>query len=449
MRTLGSGIAVGLWAVLWGAAAHASCPNCNVTLTYPGAAPCDTTLQACIDSASAGDTVQIATNGPIAESPHFQKSLTLIAAPSFAPLFSGAQAITVATPSTGGSAIHVEGLTFEQGQITVTQQSTGALDVQVIGNTFQQSLPGLTGAIELDSGAGALGNVTFDVSGNAITVPSGAYGVAIAIALGAGTSSLGTIAQNSITLQGSSLNGSGILIGDTGQCVTTSVDVIANRIAASALSDSSGTAAISTFQHTGCAGPIALRILDNLVTGTSSGSKPFAGLTSAIVGGTFSATVVNNTVTGFQQCVDFFPDASAAASGVVANNIVSTCDLGIALSAAIPNRNNLLFDNAAEQFSPDPSTLAADPLFASAGSDYHLRHGSPAIDAGDDGSVPGDLTTDLDGSARIQGAHVDLGVYEAPEPSGSLDAVVGLSALAALASRRRPLASARRWADDL
>ena len=35
--------------------------------TYPGAAPCDTTLQACINAASSGDIIQIATNAPIDE----------------------------------------------------------------------------------------------------------------------------------------------------------------------------------------------------------------------------------------------------------------------------------------------------------------------------------------------------------------------------------------------
>ncbi len=37
--------------------------------TYPGPAPCDTTLQACIAAAVSGAIVAIATNGPIAENP--------------------------------------------------------------------------------------------------------------------------------------------------------------------------------------------------------------------------------------------------------------------------------------------------------------------------------------------------------------------------------------------
>ena len=39
-----------------------------VNRTWPGAAPCNTTLQACLDAAGAGDNIAIATNGPIEES---------------------------------------------------------------------------------------------------------------------------------------------------------------------------------------------------------------------------------------------------------------------------------------------------------------------------------------------------------------------------------------------
>lgn len=52
---------------------------------FPGPAPCDTTLQACIDGAAPGDVIALATDGPIAESLQIGKSLTLRASTGFAP----------------------------------------------------------------------------------------------------------------------------------------------------------------------------------------------------------------------------------------------------------------------------------------------------------------------------------------------------------------------------
>jgi hypothetical protein len=42
--------------------------------TFPGAAPCNGTLQACIDAAAAGDTVLVATAAPIGQDVTIRKS---------------------------------------------------------------------------------------------------------------------------------------------------------------------------------------------------------------------------------------------------------------------------------------------------------------------------------------------------------------------------------------
>lgn len=55
--------------------------------------------------------------------------------------------------------------------------------------------------------------------------------------------------------------------------------------------------------------------------------------------------------------------------------------------------------------------VAGDPLFVDpAGGDYHLRPGSPAVDAGENASATG--TSDIDGAPRPRGAAVDMGADE-------------------------------------
>ncbi|UCG58587.1 MAG: right-handed parallel beta-helix repeat-containing protein [Phycisphaerales bacterium] len=67
--------------------------------------------------------------------------------------------------------------------------------------------------------------------------------------------------------------------------------------------------------------------------------------------------------------------------------------------------------------------IAADPCFVDSGygpdevfgtEDDNLRllPDSPCIDTGDNSAVPADVTTDLDGNARIANARVDMGAYE-------------------------------------
>jgi hypothetical protein len=63
--------------------------------------------------------------------------------------------------------------------------------------------------------------------------------------------------------------------------------------------------------------------------------------------------------------------------------------------------------------------IAVDPAFETVGTDFHLRAGSPAIDAGNN-SAPMLPATDLDGNPRVQDGTglgypvVDMGVYEYP-----------------------------------
>ena len=90
------------------------------------------------------------------------------------------------------------------------------------------------------------------------------------------------------------------------------------------------------------------------------------------------------------------------------------------------NRTDLS-DNAIAAVAGTPrsesGTIAADPRFVDAAhGNYRLADDSPLIDAGTDAPAGGAAESDLDGVARLQGAHLDIGAYELGAPV-SADAI--------------------------
>jgi hypothetical protein len=83
------------------------------------------------------------------------------------------------------------------------------------------------------------------------------------------------------------------------------------------------------------------------------------------------------------------------------------------------HNNNIWYDGEGGSGTPanapawDTSPIETDPSFVSAGSDFHLQAGSPAIDAGFDTSAT--VAKDLDGVSRT--VTLEIGVYEYGGPS--------------------------------
>jgi len=79
--------------------------------------------------------------------------------------------------------------------------------------------------------------------------------------------------------------------------------------------------------------------------------------------------------------------------------------------------NNLTYRNSSGGYCSDECgggmavlyELTGDPMFVSDTRDYHLRRGSPAVDAG---LASYATATDFSGKPRTQGAAPDLGAYE-------------------------------------
>jgi hypothetical protein len=405
--------------------------------------PCDTTLQACVSGANPSDGILIATDGPIDESITIDKSLTLSAESGFRPLFSASHTVEAVLTGADGHSIDIEGLWFDAGAILVNQAASGPLTARVAGNRLLSSFSNGTPAIELRTGgADPVGSITFELSDNTMSVPAGDHQTGINVESANGSDCTGRIAGNVIEMEGSS-DGAAIQVSNPAGA-SLSADVIGNEILGAAFD--LGIA----IRQGSATGSSEVRILGNLVIGQGGeiggpGAVAFSGSAS-----TLTATVVNNTVVNGEDGIQGTASGSGTVEGLVANNLVSgNSHSGIQIDSALTdtllNRNNLVFANGINSFTPGPGTITDDPLFVDPHDDYHLKFGSPAIDAGDDSVVPatdidGKAITDLDGNARIQGSHVDIGAYEtAPEPAATLGTAASLSVLAALALRRRRL----------
>jgi hypothetical protein len=403
--------------------------------TYPGPAPCDTTLQACINAAAPGEVVQIATDGPIAENLDiFEKSLTLEPAPGFTPTIDGVVDVSGAPIA---SVVTVQGLAVN-GFIRATV-GAGDLELHVLGNTV--TLDSIAGGLAIFvSGSSPAGELTARIAGNAVTAGGGSSCEGIHVGPVA-SASTATVTGNQVTVLSGCSQGMGIHAANAAGWPLI-VDILGNHVVAPGAS--SGILAINQFSSAGSL--LQARIVNNVVTGQVLRVGQLGGLVVASTGATaIAAQVVNNTVVGNDSGlrVDANTANGATVTGVVANNLVAHntavgLEIDPGLEPAVTNDHNLAFDNGSEQFTPGPGTVTADPLLVSA-SDFHLQAGSPAIDAGNDARVPPDVTTDIEGNPRILGPAVDIGAYErqvelAPGeiPALSTLGAVALAALLAL-----------------
>lgn len=147
---------------------------CAETLRFPGPAPCDSTLQACIDGADPGDTVLVDSNGPF-PGLSIAKSLHLRAAFDRLPTLVPDAAIEATLPDGGPNVLSIEGFRLIKGRITVNDQHTSDTVISIRRNRllFQDGGVPATPYIQLLGGDN--GTITdVDISENVIETASGA-----------------------------------------------------------------------------------------------------------------------------------------------------------------------------------------------------------------------------------------------------------------------------------
>ncbi len=381
---------------------------------YPGpAAPCNTTLQACIDGADSGDTIILVTDSHIAEDVTISKNLTLIpgqARPSVRTITALATTADVDVVVTGltsrGGASRVRGFLAPGG---------GNLKLTVTGSELIGV--GLNSALELtaSNAAGAYGRAQGVFEGNTLHQSGANSYCAPAIAVHAHQPGM------SATVRGNEVNAN-----DLEQCAVISLySGIAAAPGALTLDAQvrknivRGRNFDAGILVRGIRGAMRAAVVNNLVAG--QGSNEGLSVIADGTNGTVEARLVNNTVVGPQRgaYASARTDTGSSINGVLANNLFAgNPDIGISMDDNLPgftDHHNLVFGSPAPQPGDrpyGPGTRRGNPSFAdAAGGDFRLRADSDAIDHGDDGVVDSPDGRDLDGQPR-RVRTVDIGAYE-------------------------------------
>jgi cysteine-rich repeat protein len=384
-------------------------PRADAVVTFPG---CAGTLQACLDAAAAGETVEIADSTPIGELLMIRKSVTLRGATGVIPVLTNL-VLTYSGPPDAADAVAVviDGiktmLTF-----SFVRRGTSTLDVTV-RNCAIETMSNNAG-IYVTSEASSVGAVVFHIEDNTIHYPGSFASTAIQVANNFPAPMTGVISGNTITVPNA--GSEGIDLFSFGESMT--VDIVGNRI--------TGGPSNPGVDLTAAGGTITARMVGNLLAHLDT------GVMLAANAGTTNLTLANNTVIDTQVGMRLGgrADLGAVLQGVVANNLVGHSPLcGILIdpgfATTLGNHQNLLeMAGMPDCFSPGPGTIVGDPQLVSA-DDPHPRLTSPVFNAGDTAALPAGVTTDLDGAPRVVGPAVDIGAFELPCGNGQVDAGIG------------------------
>ncbi len=399
------------------------------TYTWPGAAaPCATTLQACIDGVADGSRVEVATTTPIAEDISlYNRSLTLTAADGYAPAFGSNHWLSITSaPIAGDLSVSVRGLSFTDGYVFANYNGSGTATYDFENLVLTRASADTANYIEIDANAGTI-NATL-INNRLSGVPASLNNGLIQLN-SAGATLNATAYYNHVTsTSAASVNGAGIF-----------VDVHASGSAGGGTIKLHGNEVRGGFNRAGIfvseglfsstASSITARVYNNvsICADASSAGIGGSGIGFVVNNGSIDAQVINNTVSrcyyGISATQWSGGGAGASIGGTFNNNLIVAYN-GLALAPSVPGtRNNdyNLINAPTSSVGYGSHTLTA-PASLVLDTQPRLRADSPAIDAADNATLGFSLlfnglpTNDADGLRRFKGGasggSADIGAYE-------------------------------------
>jgi hypothetical protein len=372
--------------------------------SYPGSAGCTTTLQACIDAAASGETIQIDTDDRIDEHIDIAKSLTLTRAPNRNPVIGAVaedpRSITIRDPDPEGDPealgpvnVTLSHLELDNAVLTITLSPAGSGHHVLVENCMISHHQQLDGSRGVDIGVNAPATVIFKNN----TVATTGTPLSIAMDLMSGTASV-TALGNTLTASLEEYSASGVALEFLGNGTgVVNVDLYSNLIYGVGLCS-------------GCCGCSA------------------AGITVGVSGrANANIDIINNTVDDLKGAASGIqvrtPDTRSHVSLNIFNNIISRAQ-GSAVQMpdqsdqlVLANDYNAFHENGEEDwggYSGGPHTihLVDSPFVNVLANDYHLLATTPLVGGGWNDPPGGLPTHDADGDPRVAGGTVDIGAFE-------------------------------------
>lgn len=382
-------------------------------------APCNGTLQACIDGVIDNAVISINTNAPsIASDPVISRGLVLRGAPGLRPVFPVGIGIDVNL--TAAHSVELDGLVLRNGGMVnvVASLGAGAGTAHFTAEHMRFEHIGVPGGGFLVDFVGE-SELVLRIRDNDYLRTGGAGNFAVVQAHPGHLR--GEIAFNRIDIPDGSSSAYGILQAVDGITAWSDVVVAGNRIRGSfsygaicGLAKTSGPGKLPISQ---------MRFLSNVVIGAVAGSG--TGLCLFAGEGYIDAQVINNSFIDLGTALrveprPFDPPTTVyPIYGEFANNLFAHNASAVAINpvaSALTNRNNLYFANTSNGsgYSAGTGSRYDDPRLFSHSQPYLLAT-SPAIDVGVAAALPPSTTwpsLDAEGHRRVKRSTVDIGAYE-------------------------------------
>lgn len=402
-------------------AAHAGL----AVFVWPGAAPCNTTLQACIDATPDGNMISVDTDASIPENLNlYNRSLSVVAADGRRPSLGSGNWITVSSaPILGNQSVTLRGLRLTNSYVSATYLGTGTATFDFSGLVLEQTSAAST-YIRVEGRSG--NTVQARLYNNRVTgLPRNLNAGLIEVVNGGGTVNASVYYNDVRSRSASAVDGAGIFvdtIGGGGGTVKLHGNTIRGGFFRAGLFVSEGLFSVTASDYNARVYSNAVICADNTSGGGTSGS----GISFTAGNGHIGVQALNNTITrcstGILANQWSGGGAGAVIDGTVKNNLV-VGERGLSFSAGLTsglsNDYNLLNVNS-NLATPGPNTITTNASLVTL-SAPRLRADSPAINAADTtalglgiifNSLP---TNDADGLRRLKGGssgQADIGAYE-------------------------------------